>query len=146
MSQTIEEFVQSKSKEKVKKKTRHFSLLLLSLLPEIQKYRAQGYTKKIIWEYLKSEGKIPDICYSWFSIFVASHERLKLNSDSTITKPFTEVSTVETSKTENRKGESGYEPRKSSYKEPQPFTVTTQRKSPEEYFSRKRKRELEKQT
>ena len=95
MSQTIEEFVQSKSKEKVKMKTRHFSLLLLSLLPEIQKYRAQGYTKKIIWEYLKSEGKIPDICYSWFSIFVASHERLKLNSDST-TKHITEVSTVET--------------------------------------------------
>ena len=137
MTQTIEEFVQSKNKDKSKKKSRHLSLLLLSLWPEIQKYRSQGYTKKIIWEYLKSEGRIPDICYSWFSIFVAEHERQKLNSNSSESGNAKVVSTVETASPKNEKEKSTYEPRKSSYKEPKPFTVTTERKPVEEYFTRK---------
>lgn len=120
MDKSIEEFLKERTLEK-SNSNRFASIELLKALPEIQKHRAQGYTKKIIWEYMTSEGKIPPVCYSWFSIWLSKHE--KQLSNPKIDSPKKEHST--------------YEPRKSNYVEPNGFTVTSERKSPEEYFSKK---------
>lgn len=129
-AQSIENFV-------LNEKLRPSLRVRVSLLwPEICKYRKDGYSIRIIWKYLLSEQKIPQVSYTWFASLVG--KLAKSMPDPTTQKvaaktPPTVVSTVENQKPST----DSYEPRRSNYEEPKPFRVSPVPKSPRELFSKK---------